>query len=262
MEDEPRQPLTYETFQDLVDSDDYMKPEVQLLFEIYPKPTKGAVVRDQLPLCSRILDYFNLVEPEFQYNAATMVLRFNRVCQHPVGKYATKEDKKLHIRKAEQFLSALESDSQMLINDYESHDFANCEKCMAGMVVHYRDWIAEIQKGRMEQEQARLRKLEQEKQAAEEKVKQERWAAYEFATATKEHRARLKELRTFDLPALVQEYVAAKNVPQLPFDATTRFFADRGTAVSREEWDWVMADATEADKARQKNTYPHGDDTL
>jgi hypothetical protein len=238
-----------QTFQELVDSDKFFTKPTELLFKISPNIT-DAMVQEQLPLCSRILEHFH-VPDEFQVLAAEMVLRYNRA--HRSGKYASKEDKKLYIRTASQFLKALESDSASLMNDYDGHEFERCEACQQNNVWHYDALIEEIQKERVAKEQARLRAIEEEKRNAEKKAKEVRWSAYEFVRSTPEQKEKLKALRTFDLTALVKSYSGSDGKPKMSapaVDAAARFFADRNTPFTREEWDFVVMDATEAYRSK------------
>ena len=115
---------------------DYFDDAMHLLLEITPQPT-DAMVRDGYPLCQKILGFFmwefDEITPEvrhYQQYAAKAVLQWNRA--HRSGRYATKEDKKLYIRNAKQFLRAMEAGN--LLNDYLNHDFDQCETCKAAGV--------------------------------------------------------------------------------------------------------------------------------
>jgi hypothetical protein len=252
-----------QTFQELVDSNSYFTQPTELLFKISPNIT-DAMVRGQLPLCTRILEHFRVPEG-FEVLAAEMVLLYNRA--HRSGKYASKQDKKLYIRTASQFLKALESDSASLMNDYDAHAFDQCEVCQQNGVWHYDKLIKEVQDDRVAKEEARLRAIENAKavaeQIAEEKAKQDRWAAYVFDKSTPEQKERLKALRTFDLTAVVKTYGDSEGRTEVSVaqavNAAARFFADRGTPFTREEWDSVMADATEAHRSRLRAHAAAGD---
>jgi hypothetical protein len=94
---------------------------------------------------------------EYMVRAAELVLKFNRA--HRSGKFATKEDKKLYIRTAVQFLKALESASASLMNDYDSHDFKNCETCRNAGVFEYKAFVRKVREDT-------LREAEHQKQVA------------------------------------------------------------------------------------------------
>jgi hypothetical protein len=122
----------------------------ELLFNITPKPSVAAIEKG-LPICDLILAHFDDVDEDYRGLAATMVLNFNRA--HRSHNYATKDDKKLCIRTAEQFLKALESDNATLLNDYLVHDFENCELCVNAGVVKYRPLIFGIINDKREKEE-------------------------------------------------------------------------------------------------------------
>jgi hypothetical protein len=137
--------------------------ECDLLHRISPNVT-DVMVRNQFPLCAKILSHFNGAPEEFKPAAAELVLKWNRA--HRSGKYASKDDKKLYIRSAKQFLVALESPSASLMNDYDTHDLQNCEICQnAGCGMHWRKFVQELLASR---EGERLAAIEAERQRAEE----------------------------------------------------------------------------------------------
>ncbi len=249
--EQKQQPDAPQTFQEMIDMDDFTTSSpTELLFKISPNIT-DAMVREQLPICQRILTYFSEsrhVADEFAVLAAEQVLKYNRA--HRSGKYASKEDKKLLIRTAKQFLKALESDSASLMNDYLTHGIDECEVCLKAGVSNYRTLIKEILKDRDDREEARLRAIEQEKLAAEEKLKQERWAAYVFAKASDEQKKCFHGLRTFDINPVIASYKNpdGTSLPSIVYgiNAVVRYFADRNTPFDREEWDAMLADAAEA----------------
>jgi hypothetical protein len=145
---------------------DYFDDAMHLLLEITPQPT-DVMVRDGYPLCQKILDFFmwefDEIRPEvrhYQRYAATGVLQWNRA--HRSGRYATKEDKKLYIRSAKQFLRAMEAGN--LLNDYLNHDFDQCETCKAAGVQHYETIINNIIKRREDEK----RRKEDERRFREE----------------------------------------------------------------------------------------------
>ncbi len=138
---------------------------------IYPHLT-DAIVREQLPLCDRIVEFFggegvNAVPRRWRKLAAEAVLNWNRI--HRSGKYASKDDKKLYLRSAKQYLNALESANGALLNDYHNHEFDNCEVCKTHGFNHFYQSIANIEaKEEREKaaEQAELaRRAEQERLA-------------------------------------------------------------------------------------------------
>jgi|SRR5579884_3503805 len=127
------------------------------------------MVQEQLPLCARILEFFDW-DREYAVVSADMVLRWNRA--HRSGKYATREDKKLFIRTAAQFLNALESPTASLMNDYASHDFDNCEVCKNNKIFDYKKfirWIREDEAAtkRRRAEEAKAKVIEAAKHAEE-----------------------------------------------------------------------------------------------
>jgi hypothetical protein len=126
-----------QTFQEMIDG--YFDEAAYILMEINPQPT-DAMVRDQYPACKRILGFFMTEFDEItkevvrhQRIAASAVLRYNWA--HRDHKYATRDDKKLKIRSAQQYLRAMETGN--LLNDYLLHDFDQCEICKAAGVKHY-----------------------------------------------------------------------------------------------------------------------------
>lgn len=146
--------------------EDYFDDAMHLLLEITPKPT-DVMVRDGYPLCQKILGFFmwefDEITPEvrhYQQYAAKAVLQWNRA--HRSGTYATKEDKKLYIRSAKQFLRAMEAGN--LLNDYLNHDFDQCETCKAAGVQHYETIINNIIKRREDEK----RRKEDERRFREE----------------------------------------------------------------------------------------------
>jgi len=112
-----------------------------LLLKIQPNLTDAAVAK-HFPCAERILTFFDMVDENYQAMAAEMVLNWNRA--HRSGKYASKDDKKLLIRTAAQYLRALESDNAFLLNDYDSHEFEQCEVCKERGYTHYRQFIKEL----------------------------------------------------------------------------------------------------------------------
>jgi Helix-turn-helix domain len=137
--------------------------ECDLLHRISPNVT-DVMVQDQFPLCAKILSHFNGAPEELQPAAAELVLKYNRA--HRSGKYASKDDKKLYLRTAKQFLAALESPSASLMNDYDTHELENCETCQnAGCGMHWRKFVQEVL---AERERERLAAVEAERQHAEE----------------------------------------------------------------------------------------------
>lgn len=148
------------------------EPAIDLLHRISPNIT-DAMVREQLPLCARILSFF-ADTGEYNVQAAELVLKFNRA--HRSGKYANKDDKKLYIRTAAQFLKALESENAFLLNDYDSHDFKNCETCREAEVFNYKVWLREIRlQEQRDAEQQRKNELAAAQRAAR-KAEEERIA--------------------------------------------------------------------------------------
>lgn len=152
-----------QTFQEMVDN--YFDEAAHILMEINPQPT-DAIVRDQYPACKRILGFFMTEFDEitkevlrYQRIAASAVLRYNWA--HRDHKYATKDDKKLKIRSAQQYLKAMEAGK--LLNDYLLHDFDQCEICEVAGVKHYNVVINNIIKERKrkekQEEEARAAKL-------------------------------------------------------------------------------------------------------
>jgi hypothetical protein len=138
-------------------------PECDLLHRISPNVT-DVMVKDQFPLCAKILSHFNGAPEELKPAAAELVLKYNRA--HRGHKYASKQDKELYIKSAKRFLSALESPSATLMNDYDTHDFENCEICQnAGCGMHWREFVREMLAEKERQEALRL---EAERAAAEE----------------------------------------------------------------------------------------------
>jgi hypothetical protein len=112
-----------------------------LLLKIQPNLTDAAVAK-HFPCAERILTFFGMVDENYQAMAAEMVLNWNRA--HRSGKYASKDDKKLLIRTAAQYLRALESDNAFLLNDYDFHEFEQCEVCKERGYTHYRQFIKEL----------------------------------------------------------------------------------------------------------------------
>jgi hypothetical protein len=151
-----------QTRQEMYDADmpEDVYSAADLLHRISPNIT-DAMVREQLPLCARILSFF-ADTGEYNVQAAELVLKFNRA--HRSGKYANKDDKKLYIRTAAHFLKALESENAFLLNDYDSHDFKNCETCRGAGVFDYKTWVRMIREE--EQRKAEQKKLD-ERDAAE-----------------------------------------------------------------------------------------------
>ena len=159
------QPLFPQTKEELFET--RLSPELSeaadLLWKITPNVT-DAMIREQLPLCVRILEFFPRAD-EYAVQAADLVLKFNRV--HRSGKYATKDDKKLYIRDAAQYLKALESPSATLMNEYDSHDFKNCEMCRNAGVFDYKEFVREIRKEeRRKAEQAEKNRIAEAELAA------------------------------------------------------------------------------------------------
>lgn len=113
----------------------------ELMFAINPKPSVAAIEKG-LPICDRILAHFDDVPEDYRGLAVTMVLKYNRA--HRGHQYATKEDRKLYIRTAEQFLKALESDNATLMNDCLTHDCDDCELCLKAGALNYRKLIADM----------------------------------------------------------------------------------------------------------------------
>ena len=142
------------------ESDEYYSQPTELLHIISPKIT-DAMVRTQLPLCSRILGFFADAD-EYRVQAAELVLKFNRAYRS--GKYANSGDKKLYIRTAAQYLKSLESENAYLLNEYASHDFKNCETCKGAGVWDYKAWVLELHK---EEQRKAERKIKDERAAAE-----------------------------------------------------------------------------------------------
>lgn len=249
------QPQRPQTVQEMYDGD--LNAPVELLHKITPEIT-DAMVREQLPICEKILAHFDPVEDKYMVMAANMVLQYNRT--HRSGKFASKEDKKLYIHSAAQFLKALDSPNAALMNDYWAHNFDDCEVCTKNSIWNYETLIRKIY-DEEEKKERDLAAAEQAKIVAEqEQIKQARWAQYIFEVSTPEQKAKLKELRQFDLTALVQQYqVGTIQVSPSVVNATARFFADRGTPFTREEWDAVLADATEARQQQSKMAHAVGD---
>jgi len=133
-----------------------------LLLKIQPHLTDAAV-RKHLPCAERILTFFDVVDEDYQALAADMVVDWNRA--HRSGKYASKDDKKLYIRTAAQYLRALESDNAALLNDYDSHEFEQCEACKERGYTHYRQFIKEMQEEQERKEEAKHRRAEEERLA-------------------------------------------------------------------------------------------------
>lgn len=123
-----------------------------LLLKIQPNLTDAAVAK-HFPCAERILTFFDMVDENYQAMAAEMVLDWNRA--HRSGKYASKDDKKLLIRTAAQYLRALESDNAFLLNDYDSHEFEQCEVCKERGYTHYRQFIKEMQEEERRKEAAK-----------------------------------------------------------------------------------------------------------
>ncbi len=121
---------------------------VSLLLRLTPNPT-DKVIQDQLPLCQRILEFMP-VEKGYESIAAERLLDYNRT--HRSHKFATKEDKRLYIRSAGQYLAALESPTASLLNEYSTHDFEHCKICEDNDVLDYRPLIKEL----IEDERTRL----------------------------------------------------------------------------------------------------------
>jgi hypothetical protein len=143
-----------------------------LLWRIAPHVT-DAMVKEQLPLCIKILGFFEDAE-EYAVQSAEAVLKWNRA--HRSGKYASKDDKKLYMRTAAQFLKALESPSASLINDYASHDFKNCEVCREAGTYHYKEMIRNIREDQRREAERKEREKQQAIIAAKRKAEEERKA--------------------------------------------------------------------------------------
>jgi len=175
----------YQTLQDLVDSDDYFTEPVELLFKINPN-VNDAMVRNQLPFCAQILEHFDY-DPDYRVLAAEQVLKYNRA--HRGHKYATKEDKKMYIRSAEQFFAALTSEKAVLMGDYDSHDPDQCELCINAGALNYKKHIRAI---REEEQRIAAQKKRQAAEDAERKRKAEEEAI--AAAARKAEQERLAKL--------------------------------------------------------------------
>jgi len=147
-----------------------MSDASELLHIITPNVT-DAMVREQLPLCARILEFFPRAD-EYAVKAAELVLGFNRA--HRSGKYATKDDKKLYIRNAAQYLKALESSTASLLNDYDNHDFMNCETCRESGVFDYKAFVREIRKDQEREAEQKKRDAANAIQQAKLKAERER----------------------------------------------------------------------------------------
>ena len=147
-----------------------MSDASELLHIITPNVT-DAMVREQLPLCARILEFFPHAD-EYAVKAAELVLGFNRA--HRSGKYATKDDKKLYIRNAAQYLKALESSTASLLNDYDNHDFKNCETCRESGVFDYKAFVREIRKDQEREAEQKKRDAANAIQQAKLKAERER----------------------------------------------------------------------------------------
>jgi len=147
-----------------------MSDASELLHIITPNVT-DAMVREQLPLCARILEFFPRAD-EYAVKAAELVLGFNRA--HRSGKYATKDDKKLYIRNAAQYLKALESSTASLLNDYDNHDFKNCETCRESGVFDYKAFVREIRKDQEREAEQKKRDAANAIQQAKLKAERER----------------------------------------------------------------------------------------
>jgi hypothetical protein len=136
----------------------WQKPEGMLLIQITPGEVPDAGFEENMSRCREILGYFEHAR-QYSVVASVCVLKWNRA--HRSGKYASKDDKKLYIRSAKQYLKALQSDTASLVNDYALHEFAHCEVCKEHGLLHYDDVIGEmIEKDRAEEER-RVREAEE-----------------------------------------------------------------------------------------------------
>lgn len=141
---------------------DYIDTDAKgLLFKLTPALT-DTLVREQLPLCQRILALMPVDAP-YSGLAADMLLDWNRA--HRSGKYASKEDKRLYIRSARQFLAALESPTASLLNDYHAHDFERCPTCVEKGIVHYDTLIQQLVREEQERAEQERRRAEEERLA-------------------------------------------------------------------------------------------------
>lgn len=161
-EEKKNQPQIKTEIEERFWTEDIFTAEAELLCAITPRPS-AATIENGLPLCARILAHFYTVNEDYRVIAAEMVLKYNRA--HRGHQYATKEDRKLHIRTAEQFLKALESDNATLMNDYLTHDCDDCELCLKAGALNYRKLIQEMI---AEERQREERKRAEEKRLAEE----------------------------------------------------------------------------------------------
>jgi hypothetical protein len=136
----------------------------RILLETLNPMLSASAVEAQLPTAWRILQHF-----EEHYGvvysvwAAQFVLEWNRA--HRSGKYASKDDKKMYLRTAEQYLKALDSPSATLLGDYESHEFGHCPTCQEHSLKHVRVCIEEDKQKEQAAADAAARRAEEERLA-------------------------------------------------------------------------------------------------
>lgn len=132
-----------------------------LLIEITPAVVPGAGFEENMSRCREILDYFEDAQ-QYKVVAAVSVLKWNRA--HRSSKYASKDDKKLYIRSANQYIKALRSDTASLINEYALHEFAHLEVCKAHSMSHFSEEIDKLER------EAQQRADEEKERAERERI--------------------------------------------------------------------------------------------
>ena len=120
----------------------HMVDASRILLENLNPMLSASAVEAQLPTAWRVLQHFEEhYGVEYSLWAAQFVVEWNRA--HRSGKYASKDDKKMYLRTAEQYLKALDSPTATLLGDYESHDFEHCPTCLEHKLRHVSKRIEE-----------------------------------------------------------------------------------------------------------------------
>ena len=218
----------------------------ELLYMIKPNLTDELVKRD-VPVILECLKHV----PE-DMDAADLI-KWNHL--HRNHKYASKDDKRLYIRSAQQFLNTLTVGELTLLNDYDQHGFDSCEICQEHCLMHtktLRELAAEERERKAEAERQRLAAMvEAERQAVEEKAVAEQRAKYVWDRKRNDlDRKAFRFHKEFDAKIIFDTF-APKQAPEAVLNTAVIYFASLGRPFDWEEFEEVFIDIWRVWSAKQ-----------
>ena len=201
-----------------------------LLLEVHPHVT-WSWVQKQMPYFKEII---SLAKPE-GFDPSDL-LQWNRA--HKRGG--------LFIRSGDQYLNALKSSELHLLNDYRTHDFADCPICKRKGFIHPDEKLRiEWEQKQAEMAEHELREQEEHRER-EDAERGQRYASYQFRMFTEEERDACLRNKGDGWPEKLLPYAKDRKWPLDSLNAAIIWASQQPLPVTFDKFESVVLDAMEA----------------